>query len=109
MATPDLTLQRAQRRLLAFLCIVLALLQVLDLHSTLRAADAGRSETNPLILWAVAHVGFTPAVIAFKAAALAVIGGYYLVVSHFNRLLLPSMSLIPVCAAYIAVVLNNYS
>ena len=91
------------------LCLVLAGLQILDLHSTLQAASAGRSESNPAILWTIAHVGFVPAVIAFKAAALAAIGGYYLVVSNFNRMLLPSMSLIPVCAAYIAVVLNNYS
>lgn len=109
MNTPDLSLQRAERRLLAFLCIALVLLQVLDLHSSLQAESAGRSETNRLILWGIAHLGFAPAVIAFKAAALALIGGYYLIVRSFNRMLWQSISLIPVCAAYIAVVFNNYS
>jgi hypothetical protein len=64
---------------------------------------------NPVMLWTMAYVGFVAAVIAFKAAALAILGAYYLVVSQFNRILLPSMSLVPVCAAYIAIVLNNYS
>lgn len=109
MKTPDPVLQRSERRLLAFMCILLALLQVLDLHSSLHAAGEGRSETNPLILWLVAHVGFSPAVVAFKTAALAVLAAYYHVVSGFNRMLWPSISLIPVCAAYVAVVLNNYS
>jgi hypothetical protein len=105
----DPSLQRSERRLLAFLCIVLAVLQVLDLHSTLLAMQAGRSETNPLILWLIGQVGSTPAVVAFKATAVGVLVGYYLVVSRFRRMLWPSISLIPICAAYITVVLNNYS
>lgn len=109
MKTPDPTLQRSERRLLAFLCVALAFLQVLDLHSSLRAAEAGRTETNPIILWAIAHIGFGPSVFAFKTAALLILALYYRVVSGFNRLLWPAISLIPVCAAYIAVVLNNYS
>jgi hypothetical protein len=92
-----------------FLCIALAILQVLDLHSTLLAMRAGRSETNPLILWLIGHAGSTPAVIALKVAALGVLVGYYRIVRHFRRILWPSISLIPVCAAYITVVLNNYS
>jgi hypothetical protein len=85
------------------------LLQVLDLHSTLRAAGAGRSETNPMILWMTSHVGFTAAVTACKAAALAIIGSYYAAVSNFNRMRWPAITLIPVCVIYLAVVLNNYS
>jgi len=107
--TPDPTLQRSERRLLAFLCAALALLQVLDLHSSLHAAEAGRYETNPVILWVIAHVGFGPGVFAFKAFALFILALYYRVVSGFDRMLWPAISLIPVCAAYIAVVLNNYS
>ncbi|WP_371765557.1 DUF5658 family protein [Massilia sp.] len=109
MKTPDPVLQRSERKLLAFLCIALAVLQVMDLHSSLRAAQSGRSELNPVILWLIAHVGFGPGVFAFKAVVLIVLGLYYRVVSGFNRMLWPSISLIPVCAAYIAVVLNNYS
>jgi hypothetical protein len=107
--TPDPVLQRSERKLLAFLCIALALLQVMDLHSSLLAAEAGRSELNPVILWLIAHVGFGPGVFTFKAVVLIVLGLYYRVVSGFDRMLWPSISLIPVCAAYIAVVLNNYS
>jgi hypothetical protein len=109
LKTPGPTLQRSERRLLAFLCVALAFLQVLDLHSSLRAADTGRSETNPMILWAIAHIGFGPGVFVFKASALLILALYYRVVSGFDRMLWPSISLIPVCAAYIAVVLNNYS
>jgi hypothetical protein len=109
LKTPDPTLQRSERRLLAFLCVALALLQVLDLHSSLRAAATGRSETNPMILWAIAHIGFKPGVFAFKASAIVILAVYYRVVSSFDRMLWPSISLMPVCAAYAAVVLNNYS
>lgn len=107
--TLDPSLRLAERRLLAFLCTVLVVLQVFDLHSSLRAAEAGRSETNPLILWLIGHLGFVSAVVTFKAFAAAVVGGYYLVVSTFERMLWPSISLIPVCAVYITVVVNNYS
>lgn len=107
--TLDPSLRLAEHRLLAFLCIVLVVLQAFDLHSTLRAADAGRTESNPLILWLTGHLGFVSAVIVFKAFAAAVIGGYYLVVSTFERMLWPSISLIPVCAVYITVVVNNYA
>lgn len=109
MKTPDPILQRSERQLLAFLCVALAFLQVLDLHSSLRAAESGRTETNPVILWAIAHIGFGPGVLTFKAAALLILAVYYRVVSGFDRMLWPAISLIPVCAAYIAVVLNNYS
>jgi hypothetical protein len=109
LTTPDPILQNAERRLLAFLCIVLALLQLLDLHSTLRAASAGRTEANPIILSLIDWLGFVPAVFLFKAGAVAVVGGYYAVVSQFHRMFWPSISLIPVCAAYLTVVFNNYS
>lgn len=109
MTTPDPTLQSAERRLLAFLCVVLAVLQILDLHSTLLAARLGRDELNPSILWLVSHLGFMPAVVAFKAMAVALITFYYLVVSTFKRMLWPAISLVPVCAAYVTVVINNYS
>jgi hypothetical protein len=98
-----------ERRAFACLCLALVALQAFDLHSTLRAAAAGRSETNPLILWASAHLGFVPAVVALKTLAIAVIALYYLVVGRFQRTGLPAMSLVPVCAVYIAVVVNNYS
>jgi hypothetical protein len=105
---PGLSLQHAERRLLALLCAALALLQVLDLHSTHLAAQAGRSETNPFILALAANVGFMPAVAAFKAGSIAVIGAYYLVIRTFKRTFWPAVSLIPVCAAYVTVVFNNY-
>lgn len=100
---------RRERQLLAGLCILLALLQVFDWHSTLRAAGSGRGEINPLILGLAACIGFTAAVTAAKSAALVLIAAYYLVVSRFGRALWPSVSLVAVCVAYAAVVLNNYS
>jgi hypothetical protein len=109
LTTSDLSTRLAERRLLACLCIVLVLLQILDLHSTMRAYAAGRSETNPLILWLTGHLGLAPAVVLFKMCAATVIAGYYLVVSNFERTLWPSVSLIPVCAVYVTVIVNNYS
>ena len=101
--------QHVDRPLLACLCLFLALLQILDLHSSLRAANAGRAETNPVILWAMPFVGFAPAVIVCKVTALAIIGAYHRVMSRANRKLQPVIVLAPVCAAYTVIVLNNYS
>lgn len=109
LTKPVFRAQHAERRPLVYLCLVLAVLQLFDLHSTLRAAGGGRSETNPFVLLAIARFGFTPAVILFKVVALAIIGAYYRVVSRFDRTLWPSVSLLPVCATYLAIVLNNYS
>ena len=100
--------ERTGHRFLACLCLLLALLQVLDLHSTLRAAHEGRTETNPALLWVIARVGFTLALFISKMAAFAITGAYYVVVSSFSRTLWLSISLVPVCVAYIAIVLNNY-
>ena len=58
---------------------------------------------------AISRVGFVPAVIAFKAVALAITGCNYRVVGRFDKTLWPSVSLLPVCVTYGAVVLNNYS
>lgn len=109
MKQPDLTLQSSERSLLTFLCVALVILQIFDLHSSLLAATTGRSESNPLILALIAHIGFVPALVAFKSASIAVIAGYFLVVRRFERTLWPAISLVPVCAAYITVVINNYS
>lgn len=100
--------KQVERRVLAGLCIALAFLQLLDLHSSLHAAKMGRGETNPLILWAIGRIGFTHAIVAFKAASLAVLGIYYRVVRRFEQLLLPTLTLLPVCSAYVGVVLHNY-
>jgi len=109
VTTPFHAPQHRDHRILARLCLLLALLQVFDLHSTFHAAHNGRSETNPVLLWVISRIGFTPAMIVSKAAALFVIGVYYGVVSRFGRMLWPSISLVPVCGVYIAIVLNNYS
>jgi len=109
LTTSDPSIRVAERRLLACLCIALVLLQVFDLHSTMCAYAAGRSETNPLILWLTGHLGLGPAVVLFKMFAATVIAVYYLVVSNFERTFWPSISLVPVCAVYVTVIVNNYS
>jgi len=73
-------------------------------YSTCTAVSEQPTPAGP-----IAHIGFGPGVFVFKASALLILALYYRVVSGFDRMLWPSISLIPVCAAYIAVVLNNYS
>lgn len=103
------TKQRHQRRILVVVCVVLALLQFLDLHSSLRAAAAGRSETNPLILWVIGYVGFTSAVVLFKCVALGLILVSYRVCLTLPHLSMPLTLLVSLCGVQSVVVLNNYS
>lgn len=109
MATSNHSLHRVEHRLLTGLCCLLALLQLLDLHSSLRAAGRGRIETNPAVVWGICHFGLTWALIAFKATALAIICAYHTIVGSFDRVLWPSIALLVVCAIYGVVVINNYS
>jgi hypothetical protein len=108
VTTQELTI-RSGHRLLAVLCILLAILQLADLHSSLLAASLGRTETNPAIVWLIAKVGFVPAVLCFKAGALLLLWIYFRAVSGFERVTLPVITMAPVCAAYFLVVVNNYS
>jgi hypothetical protein len=62
-----------------------------------------------VIIWVAYHFGFTMAVIASKVAALVALIAYFRVVSRFNSLLWPAMSIVAVCVIYIAIVFNNYS
>ena len=92
-----------------YLFAIIAMLQVLDWHSTFRALGQGREELNPAILWLAGYLGMAAAVIATKLVALVITAGYYRVSApyHARNVLLMPLSL--VALAYLVVVLNNYS
>jgi hypothetical protein len=79
--------------------------QALDVHSTIRALDAGHKEANPLARWATAN---PITLVAFKAAATT--GTMYIIErlrkKHPKRALL---LLAVVDSAYAFVVAHNYS
>ncbi len=80
-------------------------LQGLDVHSTLRAIDAGHSEQNPLMRWTVAHPA---AFISMKAAASAAT----IYVAERIRKRHPKRALLFMAAvnsAYAFIVVHNYS
>lgn len=92
-----------------YLFAIIAILQVLDWHSTFRALGQGREELNPAILWLAVHLGMAGAVTVVKLIALAITAGYFRLSTPYharNRLLVP---LTLVALAYLVVVLNNYS
>lgn len=82
--------------------------QLADWHSTFSALDAGRSETNPFILWLAGHVGVKSAVTIFKCVALPLTGVYFLQarrsLSSAHTVFLAATVLF-----YLPVVINNYS
>lgn len=91
------------------LFFAVAVLQILDGHSTYLAIAQGRAEMNPLILWLASTVGLLLAVGIAKALALVITGFYFKVSQPYlskKRLLVP---LACVVAAYTVVVINNYS
>jgi hypothetical protein len=83
----------------------LIVLQGLDLHSTLRAVDAGHYEQNPVIRWSVEHPA---ALISMKAAATAAT----IYVAEKIRKRYPKRAMIfmaAVNAAYAFIVVHNYN
>lgn len=89
--------------------VALAVLQVLDFHSTLLALRDGRSETNPLILSVAGYIGVIPAVSVFKIAALFLTAGYFYYARYKKRGFFMSIPLYVVIFIYAITVLNNYS
>jgi hypothetical protein len=96
---------RSVSRLFAPLYMGLVATQALDVHSTLRALNAGHREANPMMRWATSH----PAtLVSFKTAA--TIGTTFLLQrvrkEHPKRavILLAAMD-----TAYAFVVAHNYS
>jgi hypothetical protein len=83
----------------------LTALQALDVHSTLRAVDAGNYETNPLVRWGMDH---PVALISMKAAASAMT----VYVAERIRAHHPKHATVfmaAVNAAYALVVVHNYN
>jgi hypothetical protein len=89
--------------------LALAILQVLDFHSTVLAMQQGRDETNPLILSVAVHIGLLPAVSVFKIAALLLTVAYFYYAKGKRRGLFMSIPLYSVIFIYAVTVLNNYS
>lgn len=88
---------------------MLAILQICDWHSTLRAIGHGRRELNPFILSAEPYIGLIAAVSLFKLMGLAVTAGYGAAsreYRHRKRLKIPLYLLILI---YGMTVINNYS
>jgi uncharacterized protein DUF5658 len=103
-AIPTAT-RRSSNGLFASLYIGFAATQVLDVHSTLRALDAGHSEANPMMRWATSR----PA--AFVALKSATTAGTLFVAERLRRHH-PKSALLMMAAidsAYAVVVANNYS
>ncbi len=97
-------------RAIPFLFLALTVLQLLDMHSTLIAAQ-GRVEQNSLIAWLAHHFGMEGVVPLIKILDLAIIGLFFSVwkKSHgtFNKQFFVCLTLI--VSAYILVVMNNYN
>lgn len=80
-------------------------MQALDVHSTLRALDAGHKEANPLMRWATTS---PVALVSFKAAATA---GTVLVIERVRKKhpMRAVFLMAAVDSAYAFVVAHNYS
>ena len=65
------------RKSIPYLFTLLFVAQVLDLHSTLIGIATSRTEQNQLITWLALQIGFTPAIICFKAIAIATLVWFY--------------------------------
>lgn len=101
--------QLKDRYAVGVLCLVLAVLQILDLHSSLHAAASGRTESNPLIRWTMSQIGFVPALVVFKLVALVCVGAYYMASRKLRWGWRSSRLLLVISLVYLAIVLNNYS
>lgn len=89
--------------------LTLAILQVLDFHSTVLAMQQGRSETNPLILSVAGQIGLLPAVSVFKIVALLLTVAYFYYAKDKKRGFFIFIPLYSVICIYAVTVLNNYS
>jgi hypothetical protein len=96
----------ARPKSLTPLCIVYGALQTLDVHSTLRALDAGAREGNPI--FAPMLPGSSGVLIASKAATTA---GMFLLTDRLRRQhpRAAVWTMIVLDSAYATVVANNYA
>jgi Domain of unknown function (DUF5658) len=96
----------ARPKALTPLCIVYGALQTLDVHSTLRALDAGAREGNPI--FAPMLPGSPGVLIASKAATSA---GMFLLTDRLRRQhpRAAVWTMIVLDSAYATVVANNYA
>lgn len=102
---PALDIDGGSRRLFSSLYAGFITTQALDVHSTLRALDAGHKEANPIVRWAT---GTPAAFVSFKAAT--TFGTMYLV--QRMRKKHPKGALLLLAAidtAFALVVAHNYS
>lgn len=88
---------------------ILAVLQMLDWHSTFAAIDAGRGEQNRMILSLAQIVGLKTAVSIFKACALGTVFVYARAALKRPYALGVVFMLPLLLFIYLAVVLSNYS
>lgn len=82
-----------------FLFIALVALNIADAYTTLRILKLGGRERNPVMAWAFRHLGPLPALLAFKAAVLALV--------WFNLPIFPLWAMAGMNAFYVYVVHNN--
>ena len=89
----------------------LALLQVLDLHSTLVGVYLGGghlSESNPTVLWLAHWTGFIGAIVLVKLACAVIIFLAYLRLAKGGRWSPMRLSLYMATIFYTAIVFKNY-
>lgn len=88
---------------------LIALLQIVDLHSTLTASTT-RDELNRLIVWISGFVGLPAAMVLFKLIDLAVVFSLFRIwresEGRFNAPFLFLLSML--CITYTFVVVSNY-
>lgn len=80
--------------------LLLIVLNILDIHTTIKILDNGGKELNPVMAWLIDKLGIEPALVASKALFLAPVG-YYLPS-------LPVWLMAALIAVYVYVVSNNF-
>ena len=90
------------------LFIAIAILQLLDWHSTFRALGKGAGEANPYILSLAKIVGLMPAVSLFKIIALLLTALYFSASRKHQFKKVLSVPLGIIAFFYSIVVYNNY-
>lgn len=77
----------------------LVVLNVLDIHTTLKILKQGGEELNPVMSWLMGKTGVVPALLITKAAFLAAVWIYLASI--------PGAAMLGVCCLYVLIVLHN--
>jgi len=85
------------------LLILFAVLQIADGVTTITALKSGRSEGNPILLWAMNRVKIIPALVVFKLAYMGLVGG---LVYYYPSVYL-DVAIGVLCGIYCWVIYNN--